>query len=124
MIDLLLMCLALTVYHEARGEPIEGQRAVAHVVMNRVSDPRWPGDVCRVTRQRDQFSWLGRVNPLPGDEFAWRVAVRVSHRVLVHRSTDTTGRATHYHNTSVAPRWARTMTITKRIGRHVFYRTD
>ncbi|MCK4867057.1 MAG: cell wall hydrolase, partial [Alphaproteobacteria bacterium] len=32
-----LECLALNVYFEARGEPREGQVAVAHVVMNRVA---------------------------------------------------------------------------------------
>ena len=38
-------CLALTVYFEARGEPDDGKRAVAHVVMNRVSDRRFPDTV-------------------------------------------------------------------------------
>ncbi|MBE9552130.1 MAG: cell wall hydrolase, partial [Proteobacteria bacterium] len=46
-----LECLSLNVYFEARGEPREGQVAVAHVVMNRVADDRFPGGVCAVVHQ-------------------------------------------------------------------------
>ena len=37
-------CMADNVYHEARGESIEGQRAVVGVVFNRIKDDtgRWP----------------------------------------------------------------------------------
>ena len=37
-----LMCLARNIYHEARGEPITGQYAVAEVTMNRVASRRFP----------------------------------------------------------------------------------
>ena len=50
--------------HEARGEPIPAQIAVAKVVVNRVAHPRFPNTVCDVIKQggetpRDmcQFSW-------------------------------------------------------------------
>ena len=33
-----------------------------------------------------------------------------------------TGKATHYHNTSVKPRWAGKLVRTARIGAHIFYR--
>lgn len=120
MIDVILMCLALNVYHEARGEPLHGQYAVAHVTMNRVADPRWPDNVCAVVSQKDQFSWVGRVNPLP-IERGWRLAVQVAEDVLSGRDDDTEG-STHYHNTNVSPSWARTLTPTKEIKSHVFYR--
>ena len=32
-----LLCLALNIYHEARGEPLKGQIAVASVTMNRAN---------------------------------------------------------------------------------------
>lgn len=124
MIDILLMCLALTVYHEARGEPVEGQNAVAHVVMNRVADKRWSSNVCEVTRQRRQFSWVRRANPLPDDEKAWNTAVVIANAALEGRSMDSTKGATHYHSIWIMPRWARKMKPTKGIGNHVFYRTD
>ena len=64
MISAALMCLALNVYHEARSEPLQGQAAVAHVVLNRVASGRWPDDVCSVVHQgyekgrfKCQFTW-------------------------------------------------------------------
>lgn len=56
-----VQCLAENVYHESKGESIRGQMAVAIVTMNRLNNDNFPGDVCQVTRQRDdgmcQFSW-------------------------------------------------------------------
>ena len=45
-------CLANAVYFEARSEPIEGQLAVAEVVMNRAASGRYPADLCSVITQR------------------------------------------------------------------------
>jgi large subunit ribosomal protein L33 len=51
-------CLSRAVYYEARGEPVEGQLAVAQVIVNRTeSDGRFPGTICGVIRQRGQFSF-------------------------------------------------------------------
>ena len=50
-------CLAMNIYHEARGERWEGQIAVAHVTMNRVAHDEWPNNVCDVVYQKKQFSW-------------------------------------------------------------------
>ncbi len=44
-------CLAQAIYFESRGEPLDGQIAVAEVVLNRVDDRRFPKTVCGVTRQ-------------------------------------------------------------------------
>src|SRR6185437_15614301 len=43
-------CLATAAYFEARGESLEGQLAVAHVVMNRASSGRYPPDWCGVVK--------------------------------------------------------------------------
>ncbi len=53
--------LALTLFGEARGEPLEGKAAVASVVMNRVKHPDRYGDTIRdVCLQPKQFScWNG-----------------------------------------------------------------
>jgi hypothetical protein len=61
-----LSCIALNVYFEARSDNMSGQYAVAHVVLNRVQDNRWPNDVCNVVTQRNdnnvcQFSWWRRM---------------------------------------------------------------
>ena len=44
-------CLAEAIYFEARGEPVEGQFAVAEVVLNRVDSPKCPNSICKVVRQ-------------------------------------------------------------------------
>jgi len=36
-----LMCVAVAIYFESRGEPVAGQVAVAHVIRNRMEDPRY-----------------------------------------------------------------------------------
>src|SRR3546814_6571186 len=65
-------CLALNVYHEARGEPLDGMIGVALVVMHRVADKQHPNTVCGVIADGAsrrghacQFSWVcdGRPNP-------------------------------------------------------------
>ena len=56
MLDAALVCLATAVYFEARGEPFVGQSAVAHVVLNRVEDTRFPNDICSVVKQGPTYS--------------------------------------------------------------------
>ena len=121
------ICLSLTIYHEARGEDIFGQLAVAQVVMNRVASPRYPNDTCEVVTQRKQFSYLNgtKVEHLVQDvsEYqAWRVAQSVANSFLQgHRiSLD----ATHYHTVQIDPAWANhpSMTYLKTIGNHRFYK--
>ena len=53
MIKSALLCLALSVFYESRGEPIEGQYAVAEVVLNRASDRNL--SVCEVIYEKNQF---------------------------------------------------------------------
>jgi spore germination cell wall hydrolase CwlJ-like protein len=52
-----MMCLAAAIFFEARDQPIDGQRAVADVVMNRVESNRWPDGICGVVFQDYQFSF-------------------------------------------------------------------
>ena len=56
--------LASIIYLEARGEPAEGQQAVAEVVLNRVISPDFPDSVEEVLHQGEgtavpQFSTIG-----------------------------------------------------------------
>lgn len=55
-------------YHEARGEPFDGQRAVAGVVLKRTDTEGFPDTICKVVYQPRQFSWVGKVKkPNPKD---------------------------------------------------------
>ena len=127
-----LMCVALAIYFEARGEPDAGQIAVAHVIRNRIEDPRYPDNACDVVKQG--YYWNG--NPIrnmcqfsfycdgkpedPHDQKAWRDALHIVH--LSGLIPDITGGATHYHSNKVFPEWAYTGQVTTNIHKHVFYR--
>src|SRR5688572_29718365 len=52
-----LKCFIDNIYHEARGEPHEGQLAVANVVANRYRSGLYPKNLCDIVYQHKQFSW-------------------------------------------------------------------
>jgi hypothetical protein len=116
-------CLAKAVYFEARGESLEGQLAVAEVVMNRAASGRYPGTLCEVITQPWQFSFIqkGRF-PTPdfGSE-SWRKAVAVA-RIAQGNLADTLpSDVLWYHATYVSPSWGKRLTRTAQIGLHIFY---
>ena len=123
-------CLAEAVYFEARSEPVEGQAAVAQVVLNRVSSGLYPANICGVVYQnrhhykRCQFSFACEGKSLRITEReSWASAVRVADEVLAGRTyVSQVGRSTHYHAAYVKPRWARRLTKMDVIGRHIFYK--
>lgn len=118
-------CLALNVYHEARGEGILGQIAVAQVTMNRVHNDYWPDTVCEVVWQPGKFSWTedGR-SDRPTNHDAWLIAQSVADSVYWDYEEDPTDGAVFYHATRIdQPRWARHKSTHESIviGSHVFY---
>ena len=124
-------CLATALYHEARGESIEGQFAVAEVILNRVDSPVFPNSVCGVVNQgaaaavrgRCQFSFACDGNPLTMHEAeARRIAQRIAVVMTNGAPRSLTRGATHFHTTQVSPRWARVFERLTRIGAHIFYR--
>jgi spore germination cell wall hydrolase CwlJ-like protein len=123
-------CLAQAVYFEARSEPLEGQLAVAQVVLNRVKDARYPSTTCDVVfqgehrRNRCQFSFAcdGR-SDRPREQLAWIIAQRISFIARENRWSDISNNATHYHANYVDPFWRASMQPTAQYGRHRFYRT-
>jgi spore germination cell wall hydrolase CwlJ-like protein len=133
MIATAAFCLALTVYHEARGEPVQGQRMVAEVVMNRAG---WRNErVCHVVFANKQFSYTnGKVTKVKGgysvsttmrpeDQAAWLRARQTAARVLAHgEQRETTRGATHFHTIHVDPYWRKSYTKVAQVGRHIFYR--
>lgn len=53
-----IMCLAMTLYFEARSEPVVEQYRVAEVVLNRVESPQYPDTVCDVvTHDKGPKAW-------------------------------------------------------------------
>lgn len=121
-------CLAQAVYFEARSEPEVGMRAVAHVVLNRLRDDRYPNSVCGVVfqnqhlRHRCQFSFAcDGLSDTPRESLSWHRSLQVALEVLAGASEDVTGASTHYHASYVEPFWAAQLKPTVRLGAHLFY---
>jgi spore germination cell wall hydrolase CwlJ-like protein len=122
-------CLALNIYFEARSEPESGQRAVGHVVMNRVAHSGYPDSVCEVVQQggeerlhRCQFSWwCDGQSDRPVNREAWNEARRLAREIYSGISKDTTDGALWYHATYVKPYWSELLLKGNKIGQHIFY---
>lgn len=124
-----LRCLTQAIYYEAATEPLEGRRAVAQVVLNRVRHPAYPKSVCGVVYQGSQLSTGCQFSftcdgsllrqPMAGP---WRTAETIAREALAGRVAPEVGTATHYHADYVLPRWAFEMDKITRLGRHLFYR--
>lgn len=123
-----LQCLTQAIYYEAANEPVDGKRAVAQVVLNRVRHPAYPSSVCGVvydgwSRPVCQFSFVcdGSLRRTPLAD-RWNQSRAVARAALAGYVEKTVGTATHYHADYVLPRWAYELSKVRRIGRHLFYR--
>ena len=123
-----LLCLTQAVYYEAGYEPIEGRRAVAQVVLNRLRHPAFPKSVCGVVYQGAgsgvcQFTFVcdGALYRKPAHD-AWLEAETIARAALAGYVDSSVGEATHYHADYVAPRWAPLLAKVAQIGQHIFYR--
>jgi hypothetical protein len=118
-----LECLANAVYFEARSEPIEGQLAVAEVVMNRAASGRYPTDLCAVITQKAQFSFIrrGRFPRADRGSDAWKKAVAISSIARQKLAGSLPSSCLWYHATYVSPKWGKRLTRQTQIGLHIFY---
>jgi hypothetical protein len=119
-------CIAVAVYHEARGETLEGQLAVAKVIMNRAASGKYPSSWCGTVKQPWQFSFVNpRTGIMPGVDEAsasWRKALGIT-RLAVANAVPTLGNdVLWYHADYVAPSWGRRLSMVQKIGTHIFYR--
>ena len=123
-----LLCLTQAVFYEAGYEPLQGRRAVAQVVLNRMRHPAFPKSICGVVYQgaRDpvcQFSFVcdGSLDRRP-ELGAWKEAEKVAAAAIDGFVEKSVGAATHYHADYVAPYWAPRLAKLSKIGAHIFYR--
>ena len=133
-----LACMAKNIYYEARGEPIEGQAAVARVVLNRVQHG-FEKNPCAVIYQITpvkkindegiiylsklcQFSWVcnGKKEPNKNSQM-YKQAQQVAYEVMVNDNyKDVVPKSTlFFHNIHVDPMWPYQQV--KQIGNHIFY---
>lgn len=131
-----ITCMAVAVYFEARGEPLVGQLAVAHVIINRTKDERYPGNICEVVKQGPTYKWkegypvrdkcqfsfyCDGKSDKPTDKDAYTLARIISFNAISGRTNDPTEGATHYHAYYVNPDWSDSKKIKIRINDHIFY---
>ncbi len=135
-------CLALGLYHEARGETELGQIAVAQVILNRVKSLKYPDSICGVVFENAhrfnacQFSFAcdGRSDKPEN----WQVYLSLKKLVdqimcepacnyHVHRDpplarlSEAMRKASHYHTFRVNPHWSRKINRVGQLGAHIFY---
>ena len=119
-------CMAVAVYHEARGETLDGQLAVARVIMNRAASGKYPTTWCGVVKQPWQFSFVNpRTGYMPGvDEgsASWRKALGVTRLAMSNAVPSLSTDVLWYHANYVSPSWGRRLTRVSQIGAHIFYR--
>ena len=122
-------CLAQAIWYEAASESEAGQRAVAQVVLNRVTHPGWPSSVCGVVYQGSQRSTGCQFTFTCDGSLArrargatWDKAQRIAGEALSGDVYAPIGHATHYHTHWVSPYWAKSLDHVGTIGAHRFYR--
>lgn len=124
-------CMTAAIYYEAASESVDGQRAVAQVVLNRLRHRLYPHTVCGVVFQGAeratgcQFSFtcdgsLTRVPSLAG----WTRARNIAVQALEGYVYKPVSLSTHYHADYVVPFWASSLVKLTTIGRHIFYRIN
>jgi hypothetical protein len=116
-------CLAGAVYFEARSEPLEGQLAVADVVLNRAASGRYPTTICAVVTQRAQFSFIvnGRFPAAQRSSDSWRKAVAIARIAQERLANEVPRNVLWYHADYVAPVWRHNLNRVTKIGAHIFY---
>lgn len=115
--------VAATLILEAGGEYHEGaMESVNEIIVNRAAKRKM--SEAMVCLQRYQFSCWNDKDAQAGISKAmkhprWKEALRI----VQSPTTNYTKGADHYHADYIKiPYWAKTMTITTKIGRHVFYK--
>ena len=113
-----LQIMARAVNGEARGEPYEGQVAVAAVILNRVKHTSFPNSISGVIYQPGAFTAVsdGQINePIDPNSTIYKACEDAMN------GWDPTGGAIYYFNPDTATSswiWSRPHTIT--IGKHRF----
>lgn len=114
-------CLAQNIYHEARGESVEGQLAVAQVTVNRVQSKKFQATVCDTVYARRQFSWTLKKHRSIKDSKAWDAAVVIATAVLTQTAYIPNFKALYFHTRQVRPYWKYGKRVAATIGNHIFY---
>ncbi|KHD85788.1 hypothetical protein NG54_07070 [Heyndrickxia ginsengihumi] len=111
-----IQLLANAVYGEARGEPYEGQVAVAAVILNRVESPSFPNTISGVIFEPGAFTAVS-------DGQIWLTPNETAKKAVLDaiNGWDPSGNALYYFNPATATsKWIWSRPQIKRIGKHIF----
>ncbi|MDT3424584.1 N-acetylmuramoyl-L-alanine amidase [Paenibacillus forsythiae] len=111
-----LKIMANAVYGESRGEPFEGQVAVAAVILNRTKSPSFPNTPSGVIFQPGAFTAVadGQIYLTPNEQARKAVEQALN-------GWDPTGGCLYYFNPRTATsKWIWTRPQVKTIGEHIF----
>ncbi|MCF6320446.1 MAG: cell wall hydrolase, partial [Rhizobiaceae bacterium] len=141
------MCLAMALYHEARGEPRDGQIAVGVTILNRVVSLSYPSSICGVVYEnagrfnKCQFSFAcDRRTDIPNKPSEFSRMLSLSDEIIetmgingemprtaignLGDSAAWSLFSTHYHRFDVAPSWSKRLEKLARISNHIFFRSE
>lgn len=108
--------LAKVVYAESKGQPFEGQVAVAATVINRIYSPKFPNTLTQVVYAPNQFSVVrnGAINRTPNATAYQAVEAAM-------RGQDPSNGALYFWNPKVSnSKYFNSLTKTAQIGSHAF----
>jgi N-acetylmuramoyl-L-alanine amidase len=111
-----LKLMANAVYGEARGEPYEGQVAVAAVILNRVNSSTFPNTVSGVIFEPLAFTAVA-------DGQIWLTPNETAQKAVMDaiNGWDPSQNALYYFNPDTATsKWIWSRSQIKRIGKHIF----
>lgn len=132
--------ILVTLYGEARNQPIEAVAGVGNVILNRLQDGRWGDSIHAALLDWAEFSclWaeLGGLNFVKLLDFARGITALeaftqrekqlhlIARGVIENALVDNTRGATHYHDHTIAPPfWAQPPAeLTVKLGAFSFYR--
>lgn len=131
-----VQCLALNIYHEARGSSIQDRIASTYVVFNRFEDKDYPltskkqkKSICDVVFDRWQFCWTNNaIIPMPKEEQVWRDAQKLAYELYtkpIHKELAKQFALKHYVVSSLVydkhrPKWINKRKLTVKIGKHSY----
>ena len=121
-------CLTAAVYYEGGNESVQGKRAIAQVILNRVRHPAFPRSICGVIYQGSErrtgcqftFTCDGSLMRKPA-RASWDRARIVAVAAIEGLVEPAVGMATHYHANYVVPYWASSLDKIAAIDTHIFY---
>lgn len=128
-LDRAVDCLAAAQLYEA-GDDVEGERAIAQVIINRVRHPAFPKTICgvvfegseRTTGCQFTFACDGALARHRFSDDAWTRARFVARAALSGSVFRPVGHATHYHTDWVVPYWSASLDKVTAIKTHLFFR--